>query len=257
MPHQFVAQTDTIVHLPWLARFDDPHLDPRYHPSKQEVSAGCEAYVDADLQRARITQPNGRSRTYDGLTRIRVEPGTSWSVEWPHLEPDARIWFEDTDGERSLYTENVQGREDLFPQFLMLMADPFHNPGTFDLPDGEYPSNNGGPTYDVTFGRSGDRPSLMAQPEYLGVQPDFPYKALVVFHRDTDVTDQKGQSIRIPAKDYVAQVESWNTRTGEVGQIRLRRGGPVATVPGDALIRLIAQRVVSLHSVMQERTFYF
>jgi hypothetical protein len=252
----YVTQAETIVHLPWLERFDDPALPEWLRSSRQKVDAGTEVHVSASLQRATIRPKNGRSRTYDGDAIIQVDPGESWSVKWPHLDPDARIWFMRKDGEHTLTTENLQGREQaLFEQFLMFMADGYHNPAPFDLPDGVYPSDSGGASFTVSFGRSGQPPSIVPFPEDVGVQPEFPAQAIIDVPHDLHVTDSHQKPVTVPAGRHLTRVSGYNTKTGEVSHVRFMRQD--IYLSSATLIALMATGQVTLAKVLQERTFYY
>lgn len=252
------------IELPWLKPYDldmekvgvpGVHAVPRLEP-------GTRAYVDIGSQKAVAVEPNGRVRSWNKNGRLQYDPEErSWDMEWLELgsQENPRVFFtpmeddcEDEVVQETGYqfeSNNLEGKQDsYFPMMVELLRDPLFNPAGFPLRSGIYKADMTEIRFELNFGESGSKPSLRAVPESLPAPLDFPYRTEINVNRS--IRDTKGEEIS-PGY-YRTRVTSFNTRSGEVRALEVRRQSTKFRLSGEEIVRHIHGGDIELLNVLQE-----
>ncbi|MBS0533105.1 MAG: hypothetical protein JSR72_03520 [Proteobacteria bacterium] len=167
--------------------------------SHVDVPTDTAIFVDPDSERARFLMPDGKIESWKSLTQVQIALDLKlWLVTWRTIgeAPETCFGICQRDGRYEIIVEFFEGREiELFPEFMRLILDQFHNPGGFLLPDGRYRSNMG-VSFDLEFGLSGGVPRCTAVEETISVQPEFPYETVISLPSDAEIFDMAVKGVR-------------------------------------------------------------
>lgn len=261
MPREITAERTAEVQLDWLAEMNPPGDRAsrfRRDYSKVTIPAGSSVFMDERGPRFRMKTPEGKIIAWDGFTNLKVDPGQYWGVTWrdPKQVDNPDFGFSMEDGKLGIMLENMEGKEQLFSEFVAMFNDKDICPDGFSVPDGRYESNML-VDFMVTWGGNGLPPSLVPVPETLAAQPDVPSETLVQFRAGAEVNCRTAKQVVKPRPElYHAEVRSWNPQTGEVHEIRFSLPGGAGehfNVDGDEFVRLVAARDASVVEILQDR----
>lgn len=252
------------LELPWLKPYDvemekvgvaGVHALPRLEP-------GTRAFTDIASQKAVAVEPSGRVRSWNKNGRLRYDPEErSWDMEWLELgsQENPQVSFipmdEDCDDEivqatgYQFESSNLEGKHDVyFPLMVELLRDPLYNPAGFPLRSGIYKADMNRVTFELNFGEDGSAPSLKPVPETLPAPLDFPYRTEINVARA--LRDANGEEIG-PGY-YRTRVTSFNTITGEVRSMEVRRQSTKFKLSGEDIVRHMHSGNIELLNVLQE-----
>jgi hypothetical protein len=225
------AKDDFVARIPWLQPLVEAQRGLPVAPhdyTRSKVNAGNHVYLDADREIFRLTDKDGFILAWHHLTLIKINPDISYSVDWRDgtldNHPSISVARDTREDSYELYLENVEGKEGLFTEFVRLLREPAINPSGISLEDGPHYSANHDLEFELFFGNDGSEPRMEVPEDAEGVQPNIPNKFTVMVHPDTEVFDSRRKVSHRPAMDsYLAEVFSWDIKTGEVYLISFDR----------------------------------
>jgi hypothetical protein len=264
------AHADVTIDLPWLAPFDAIMAEVGYggHILQVTAPAGSDVVLDVDNRRARILFPDGRINAWADLAEIEVDPSEpSWQVKWrvPGTLDRIELSFIPNDDEEDeeepdlnldmqVYSEEFEGQEARFPEFVKLLTDPVMNPHGFALGDGVFRQEGTSVRFDVTFGRDGGTPFFQAQPATLPAELNYPFITDIGVTRPVTIT-YRDQEFSVSPGFYRTTVGSFNIHTGDTLGIQCKAlGGSTSfRADGEQLIKLIHEGAVEIQKIVRDR----
>lgn len=267
-PTERVVQGDTDIALPWLAPFDAIMAESGYGGVliKATAPAGSRVWYDPAHERARITESDGMIRAWSGNATLKVDPSEpSWHVEWrlPGTLDTVTLAFdpfeddEEEDGLRTqaqVYSDEFEGREDLFAEFVDLVKSPQLNPFGFSLPDGRYKESGGRIRFDICFGHTAGGPSFAADPDTLPAELNYPYITHVSVEEPFVAIARGDQSTDVAPGFYETKVTSFNSYTGDVLSISCKNVTKHISfsVKSEQLVQLIHEEKIAIMKVVRD-----
>lgn len=263
MPVEGTANNDFFARLPWLQPLVDAQLGLPSTPfdyTSMKVEAGSKVYFDQDRQRISAAAPNGgRIIAWQGMAMMRVDPDSSYWVEWKDPVatdyPTFNVFRNGRTDPFQFYLDRIQGKEHLFEEYVHLISDPLLNPAGMPLQDGPYFSFNHDLNFELFFGRDGSPPRMVVPEDAVGVQPNVPKRFTIAVRPGTVVFDSQAKhSVTLEAEGYMAEVVGWNLQTGEVHAIRFF---PETYIHETELAKHINAGSMRIKKIIEERMLYY